>query len=177
MELKWFKLIIKLAVISFIILIAVGILLPKNYSISRSVTINSTSGIIHNYVGDLNQWDKWGPWQRENPKFKIYKGPVLSNVGAHESWISGDSGGELTFTKSDPDYGIEYELKFNNGKYKSLSSIRYDKSDNTTKVTWNMTGITDMPVLGGYFALLLDPIVGDMFQEGLNNLKQLVEHS
>lgn len=151
-------------------------MLPKRYSVSRTITINSTPEIIHRYVGDLNEWDKWGPWQQGNMDFKIIRGPVVAGVGAHQSWSVDDTGGELTFTRSDPATGIEYELLFNNGSYKSESSIKYDRSGNSTKVTWNMTGYTDMPFLGGYFALVINPVLGPVFQKSLNNLKLLVEN-
>ena len=38
-----------------------------------------------------------------------------------------------------------------------------------------MTGDTKTPVVGGYLALIMDKILGSMFDQGLNNLKNKVE--
>ncbi len=38
-----------------------------------------------------------------------------------------------------------------------------------------MRGRMDTPVLGGYAALLIEPLVGDLFERGLAKLKQTVE--
>jgi len=43
------------------------------------------------------------------------------------------------------------------------------------KVTWSMSGDMDMPVIGGYFALLMPRMVGGDFEKGLAKLKAQAE--
>ena len=59
--------------------------------------------------------------------------------------------------------------------YKCRAAIRYYPADYTTEVKWIMKGNMDMPVFGGYFALMMDSMVGPMFDRGLAKLKQVVE--
>ena len=154
---------------------AIGIILPKNYTVSRSVVINAPTEKIHTYVNDLNMLNQWSPWEESDPDLIIQKGHITSGVGAHQSWSGKSGSGELTLTKSDPDIGIEYKLLFNEKKYKCESSIKYKNHTNSTEVVWNMNGYANMPVLGGYFALLMDSMVGPMFEKGLHRLKRVVE--
>ncbi|MCI0482383.1 MAG: hypothetical protein L0213_12455, partial [Candidatus Dadabacteria bacterium] len=60
--------------------------------------------------------------------------------------------------------------------YECKSSMRYDRlSDGDTEVTWAMSGDMGKSLTSGYFALLMDTMVGNMFEKGLSNLKSVVE--
>ena len=49
------------------LVMAVGVLLPTEYSLSRSLVINAYPEQIHKYVGDLTKWDLWSPRKEEDP--------------------------------------------------------------------------------------------------------------
>jgi hypothetical protein len=89
----------------------------------------------------------------------------------------GESGtGALTITGSSPERGVEYDLLFDGGTYECKSSMKYDLlPDGDTKVTWAMSGDMGKSLASGYFALLMDTMVGNMFEKGLSNLKNVVE--
>ncbi len=54
--------------------------------------------------------------------------------------------------------------------------MKYDRlPDGDTKVTWTMSGDMGKSLASGYFALLMDTMVGNMFEKGLSNLKNAVE--
>lgn len=169
---KWLFIIFVLFIVVFI---AVGLMLPTQYSVSRSVDINSASDEIHKYVGDLKMWDKWQPWTYGDPSLVIKTGEKTTGVGASQSWKGKDGSGELKFTKSDPKTGIEYDMFFDEGKYKCKSDMKYNSTGSTTEVIWTMSGNAEIPVLGGYFALLVTDGTGPMFEKGLANLKTVVE--
>ena len=42
-------------------------------------------------------------------------------------------------------------------------------------MTWAMSGDMGKSLTSGYFALLMDTMVGNMFEKGLSNLKNVVE--
>lgn len=75
----------------------VGLLLPNNYNVSRYIDISTSRENIDNYVGNLNQWDLWMPWEEEDPTLEVVKGGVTQGVGANKSWKGKDGNGELTF--------------------------------------------------------------------------------
>ena len=174
----WIKRIV-ISLVSVLVIVAiVGILLPTQYRLSRSLIINAKPAAIHIFVGDLTKWDLWAPWKDEDPSIVTTLGDQTSGVGASQSWIAKDGDGSLTFTMSSPTEGIEYDLSFDGGAYKCWAGMHYDTvGENATKVTWSMKGNMDMPVVGGYFAIMMDSMAGKMFERGLSKLKQQVENS
>ena len=165
------------AVVVFILVVAVvGLFLPTTYRVKRSIVINAPTEKVHEYVGNLSKWEKWSPWEEEDPTLVVTLGEKKSGVGASESWV-GDSGdGAVTITESSPSRGVKYDLLFNGGEYESEGSIAYEAlPEGRTEVTWAMSGDMGKSVTGGYFALLMDSIVGKMFDKGLANLKSIVE--
>ena len=159
-----------------LILGVVGYFLPTQYAISKSITIAASSDKIHEYVGDLNKWQEWTPWKGKDPDIEIILGDKTTGIGATQSWKDKHGGGSLVFTAWSPDKGIEYDLFFQGGKYKSKSVIAYTSSTNKkTKVKWTLRGDTNVSIIGGYLALFMKYSVGSMFQEGLDQLKIMVE--
>ena len=162
--------------IILILVVVVGLFLPTSYTVERSIVINAKPEAIHKYVGDLNNWEKWAPWKEEDPTIVVTKGEKTKGEGASQSWV-GDSGdGALTITKDSPTKGVEYDLVFEGGQYLSKSALLYEEQqEGETKVTWTMNGDMKSPIIGGYFAIMMDSMVGEMFDRGLSNLKTVAE--
>lgn len=168
------KILVGLAIL-LLIIVVLGLSLPSEYEVSRSIIIDSPPGKVHEYTNNLLKWPKWSPWVDDDPSLKISIGEKSSGVGASQSWIGKDGEGSLIFTYSDPDSGIDYDLDFNKGQYKSTASFEYQPLGESTKVIWTMKGNIKAPVVGGFFAYKMDDWVGKDFEEGLNNLKVVVE--
>jgi len=49
------------------------------------------------------------------------------------------------------------------------------QEEGKTLVTWRMKGDMNTPVVGAYFALMMDSMVGPMFDRGLEKLENQVE--
>ncbi len=159
-----------------IILGVIGYFLPTKFVISKTTTISSTPEHIHKYVGDLNTWQEWTVWKGDDPDMEITVSEKTKGIGANQSWKDKHGGGSLTFTSWSPEKGIEYDLFFQGGKYKSKSAIQYVSSSTTrTRVKWTLEGNMDAPIIGGYFALFMQYSIGEMFKENLNQLKITVE--
>ena len=156
--------------------VIVGMLLPTKYSLSRSLIIKAHPESIHFYVGDLSKWDRWAPWKDEDPSIITTLSEHTTGVGASQTWIGKDGDGSLTLTKSSPTEGIEYDLFFEGGSYRCWAAIHYDKvGENATRVIWKMKGNMNIPIIGGYMAMMMDSMVGNMFDRGLSKLKHTVE--
>lgn len=163
-----------------VVLVGVGFFLPTEYAVAKSVTIDAPPAKVHEYVGDLKKWDEFMPWTEDDPTIVTTFGDKTTGVGAHQTWTGKDGEGELTFTKSDPQSGIAYDMAFIMGETRapSTSAMTYEKVDGGTKVTWTMEGdIADMmpPVLSGYMGLMMEGSIGDLFDRGLTKLKAKVE--
>ena len=159
-----------------ILVVVVGLFLPTSFTVQRSIVIEAGPQKVHEYVGDLSKWDDWTPWKEEDPSIVVTRGEKISGVGASQYWVGESGDGALTITKDSPQEGIEYDLVFEGGQYVCQSTLAYDElRDGVTRVTWIMNGDMGAPVIGGYFAIMMDSMVGEMFERGLSNLKKKVE--
>lgn len=155
--------------------VAIAIFLPSEYRVERSIVIDAPRDRIHALVGDLQRWPEWMPWQDADPTIQIRRGGRTSGVGAHQSWIGDSGSGEVTFTASSPESGLEYDISFDDGAFRSVGIIQYQPDGNATLVTWVMAGDVGGDLLGRYFAVMMDSMVGPMFADGLEKLKQTAE--
>lgn len=162
-------------VVLVVLFVVVGLILPTSYEVRRGIAIDAPAGAVFEWVDDLERWPQWEPWREADPTIRVTLDETTRGLGARQSW-TGDSGtGELIFTKSDPGSGIAYDMVFD-GKYKSKGAVTYHtEGDGSTHVEWVMSGDTGTPIVGGYFALLMDPMVGPMFERGLEKLKAAAE--
>lgn len=170
------KTLLSTIIVIIVVVVVVGLFLPTSYTVERSIVINASPGRIHEYVGNLENWNFWEPWREEDPTIVITHGEKTKGVGASQSWVGESGDGALTFTKDSATEGITYDLVFDGGTYVCQSAMVYDPlEDGETKVTWTMSGDMGTPVIGGYFAMMMDAMVGETFDKGLSNLKSTVE--
>lgn len=170
------KLVLKGLIGLWVVVMVVGLILPKEYEISRSIEIDATPAQIHQYTQDLEQWVHWQPWIDVDPSVQVTLGEISQGQGASQRWTSDSGDGSLHFTQVDGQTGIEYDISFNNGANLAKASLSYHPIDaNVTKLTWQMRGQIDTPIFGAYLALFMDGMVGESFDLGLFKLKKLVE--
>lgn len=171
---KWITYIGIAVAVIVLLFIIVGLLLPTTYAVSSSVVIDAPQAKVHELVADLEEWPKWEPWTEEDDGIMVSRTEQTTGVGAGQQWTDTSGGGELTITRSDPDYGIDYDLTFNQ-KYHCKASITHTPTANGVRVTWTMSGDTGTPVIGGFFARLMPALIGPMFDQGMQNLKTAAE--
>jgi hypothetical protein len=172
------KILIALLVL-IVVLVLVGLVLPKHYEVKRSIVVKAEPAKVHALVGDLKRWDEWAPWKEEDPTIVTTFGPTTSGAGASQSW-TGDSGsGRLRFTQSDAMTGVVYDMAFVDGDREMPATgwIRYTPAPGGTEVEWAMQGDMRMPVIGGYFALMSGMFMNPMFDKGLAKLKTRAEQN
>jgi hypothetical protein len=173
---KLFKSILLGLAILLAMFIVVGLLLGKGYRVERSVVVDADPGAIHRHVGDLRRWAAWTPWTEQDSTVVVQLGERVSGVGASQSWTSATSGGgRLVITASSPIEGVAYDTYFDSDPHPHRTLVAYDGAGVSTRVTWSMEGEMSTPIVGGYFALLADRLIGPMFERGLNKLRTIVE--
>ena len=168
---------LKIFGVIIVIFVGVGLFLDNEVHVTREIKIDASAEDIHRYVGDLNQWPEWTPWVVLDPSIKTTMGDKTTGVGASQSWTGESGGGNLTFTASSPQTGIVYDLIFDGDPAVYVSGMTYKTDGNGTIVTWYMKGEMGPIIIGNYFAQLMDSLVGDSFQLGLDKLKEQVEKS
>lgn len=158
-----------------VMLAVVAIFLPSSFTVERAIQIGAPPSAIHHLVGDLKRWPEWGPWTEDDPTIVITLGTSTRGVGASQSWAGASGAGELVFTASSPERGVEYDLTFDES-FPSQAALRYTPSANGTDVVWVMHGDVGWNLPARYLARAMEALVGPMFETGLQSLKRVVEN-
>lgn len=145
----------------------------SEFDVERSIVIDAAPAQVHAHIDDFDKWAAWSPFDKADETVVYTPGATSSGVGASRSWTSEASGsGSQTITKSDPEQGVWMDLVLE-GDPAELA-FTFEPVDGGTKVTWHDHFHLDggMKLLG----LVLDPLVlGPMFEQGLADLKEVVE--
>jgi uncharacterized protein YndB with AHSA1/START domain len=163
-------------VLSVAVLLAVGLFLPRQYAVERSIEIAAPPAKIFPLLEDPHAWTKWTVWQQRDPQMKLdYRGPEKGQ-GAGWSWDSKTEGkGSMEFTRVEASRLVEYRLAFPEFNMSSTGKLELTPAGNNTKVTWTNAGDLGRNPITRYFGLVMDSMVGKDFRAGLENLKALVE--
>ncbi len=161
--------------------VVIGLILPTRFTVMGKTTIDAPPAAVHAWVGHLDKWPEWMPWEKEDPSIITKRSDKTTGVGASQSWSSKKAGdGEIEFTECDEATGIAYDMVFvtKTKRAPSKSAIRYAPAGNSTTVTWTMEG--DMAAmmprpLAGWFKMLMSRMIGGQFRRGLASLKEMAE--
>lgn len=154
----------------------IGLALPKNFRIERSVVINAPAGKIYPLIAEPKNWPQWGVWNQRDPNMQMEFSGATAGAGAKWSWRSKSEGnGAMEFTAAEPDKQIVYQLTFADMGMVSRGVLGLTPSGTGTKVSWSNEGEFGGNPFIRYFGLMMDSMVGKDFDAGLTNLKQLAE--
>ena len=163
------------------VLAIAGLMIPSRYAVVRKDTIAAPPPVVHTFVGHLEKWPEWMPWEQQDPSVITSLSDQTTGVGAKQAWTSSKAGdGEVEFTECDENTGIAYDMTFiTKGKRApAKASIRYAPDGDGTEVTWSMEGdVASMmpPVLRGLMKPVMCAMIGKNFARGLASLKEKVE--
>lgn len=175
------KKVLKIAALSaaglFVVVTAVGFLLPQKLRAERSVVVNAPPEAVYPFIANFKDgWSQWSPFTTPDMTFS-YDGPEVG-VGAEQRWNAAESGdGWLRIVKADPSRGVEMEMGMMQDSYKATASLLCEPTAQGTEVTW-----TDDIDMGSnpyrrYLGLVLGPMIESEFDKGLAALKVKVEAS
>jgi hypothetical protein len=175
---KFFK---YLAIILAGIMILVGIIglfLPYNKHIERQITINAPASRVFPYANNFRKFNEWSPWTELDGHARYtYSGPERG-VGAKMQW-AGDyeyvGKGVQEILESEADKFVKTRVEFAFMEPAS-TSFRLSENDGKTTVTWSFDIYMDNTIFR-FSGLIFDSWawVGDTYEQGLSNLKTLVE--
>ena len=173
--------IIKLGLLLVVVIgvagVGYGFSLPSTYHFERSIVIKGDTSDVHKLVGDLKEWDNWGPWRAEDPSMKYTYSESTTKAGDKMSWKGDKGSGSLTFNSVDEDKGVEYTFQWEDWTPNPGAITYEDAGDDNVKVTWSMESDTGNNILFRYFMTFGSKQMTDMFDKGLAKLKTKVEGS
>ena len=151
---------------------------PEDFSISRSAVLSAAPSVIFGHINDLHKWEAWSPWVKMDPNAKSsYEGPA-AGTGAIARWDGNKQvgAGSMTIVESKPGELIRIRLDFLKPfKATSTAEFKFMSRGEQTEVTWTMYGKNNF--IGKMISFVMDceKMVGGQFEEGLANLKSVVE--
>lgn len=176
---KILKIILVLIVLLVVTLVGIGLFTKSQYHFTRSIEINADKTKVWNVISSFNQFKNWSPWNKLDSAMKVTISTPDNQVGSTYSWEGNDKAGtgSMNFLTMSANDSFTQEIKFVKPfKSTSNASMKLKEENGKTTVTWAMYGENGfiarifMTLMGG-----IDKAVGKDYEEGLNNLKKLVE--
>ncbi len=159
--------------VAIIALAAIGMFLPREYKVERSVVIQAPVDVVFDQVNDLKKNEAWSPW--DDPTMVITYSAVTVGEGASSHWTSQDMGnGSQTIEESVTNQSIRTHLDF--GSMGTAKAHWYFvPNEDGIKTTQAMTGDQGLNPFKRYFTLMVDKMIGPQFEKGLAALKAVSE--
>jgi len=162
-----------------LLVLVLALIAPKSYDVFRTIEINKPRSDVFAYLKYLKKQEEWSPWQKKDPNMEKKFTGTDGTVGAVSYWNGNKEvgEGEQEITKIIEGERMEGELRFLK-PWKSTSNC-YLQADEigvkSTKVTWGFTGKNKFPFSIMMLFMSMDKMVGKDFEEGLSDLKNILE--
>lgn len=172
-----FKRLILGLILLMAVMAAAAFALPRHVAVERSTVINAPESDVYSYLINLKKFNEWSPWAMRDPEAHYVFSGSPEGKGARMEWNSDHSdvgSGTQEIVEVEANKSVVVALDFG---AKGVASATYTlaPSGAGTKITWGLqTDVGNNP-LTRWMGLLLDRWVGSDYDEGLANLKKLVE--
>jgi hypothetical protein len=172
-----------LAIVAIVVLGALVLALiiatrPSEFRVARSATIHAPAEAIFPHVNDFHNWLAWSPYDKRDPLMKrTYEGPP-QGTGASYAWNGNGNVGEgrSTIIESRPGELIRIQLEFVRPfAGTNTAEFLFQPQGRQTSVTWALSGKYNLMSKAVGLFMNMDKMIGSDFDQGLANLKTVVE--
>ncbi|MDH4167523.1 MAG: SRPBCC family protein [Gammaproteobacteria bacterium] len=164
-----------LALVALFFLIA--LFLPQAAHLDRSMSTTASPETVYGLVDGFKRFNEWSPWANIDPATKYtYSGPE-TGVGARMEWASDNpdvGNGSQEVIAVEPGRRVTSKLDFGMDN-PTTATISLVPEGTGTRVTWTLDTDLSGSLLGRYFGLALDHMVGPDYEQGLARLKAVAE--
>jgi hypothetical protein len=162
-----------------VLLLLLGLVIPKEIKATREVVINKPVGEVYNYIKHLRNQHNYSKWARLDPNMKNeYRGtdgmPGFVNFWEGNSKVGV---GEQEIISLEEGKALNTEIRFIK-PFKSIAQARMTTEaagSNATKVGWGFESKMNYPMNVMKLFMNMDKSVGNDFEIGLKNLKEVLE--
>jgi hypothetical protein len=162
------------------LVLIIALFVQKEYAVERSINIKKAKSEVFDYIKHLKNQDHFSKWGKMDPNMKKEFRGEDGTVGFVSAWESTNKNvgqGEQEIKKIIDEERIDYQLRFIK-PFKSISDaymITEKISDQETSVKWGFHGKMNYPMNLMLLFLKMDEMIGKDFDEGLSNLKGILE--
>ena len=177
-------------VIVVFVLIIIGFVVfgPSSAYLERSIVIQAPVKEVFKEVNTLKTFNKWSPWYNLDPQAEYILDGPHAGAGSKLTWFSNNSevgNGFMKIINSENNTSVTYLMGFDQNGNRDFS----DEGDNDSKAQMLLEAIDEgqtiltwtfsMEKVSGtdkLFILVLNQLLGPMYEKGLQNLKERIEN-
>lgn len=152
--------------------------LEDKVQVSRSITIDRPAKMVFKVVNSMHRFNEWSPWADVDPNATYkYEGPA-KGVNSMMSWTGNEEvgTGKQTIIESVPYEMVKAELYFDGqGDDPAWATYQLKDLGDSTEISWIFDADFNGNILGRYFGMMMDGMLGPQYEKGLQRLKLLVE--
>jgi len=170
------KIVIGLLVLLAAVGLVGGLVLPDEVEVQRSIVIDRPPAQVYDVLNGFTRFNEWSPWA-EYDETAVYalQGPA-TGVGARMTWQGERGGGSQEIIAVVEDAEIAVALDFGS-EGKATARYRLAPDGEGTRVVWLLESDFEGSLVGRWFGLMMDDMVGSDYERGLGQLKALLENS
>ena len=166
--------------ILLVVVLLTGLMLPKEYSVSRDITITRSKAEVYDYARMLKHQNDYSVWWKMDPnQVTTYTGEdgTVGFVAAWKSELDSVGSGEEEIVAMQEGERIEFALRFLEPfESQAKSAMLFSANDSTsTELTWTFDGNMTYPFNVMQLFISMEDMLGQDIQEGLQNMKVILE--
>jgi hypothetical protein len=157
----------------FLLMVVVGIFLPRRWEASASRTMAVAPKRLQTLLEQPAEWVEWMPWSAEkDPSLVVsFSGPV-AGPGATLTFAGDMLGaGTMTIVATRPAGGVDYELRFRGVEEPTRGALALAPTDFGTRVEWTDGGDLGANPIPRVFKGLFEAKLAHDFQRALQKLE------
>ena len=171
--------VLKIIGIFLLVVIAIGLvavlLQPGQGRIEKSIVINAPASSVFAEVSDFEKFNVWSPWAKMDPEAKQTVEGSAASIGHKMAWDGPKTGNGSQWTEEirENEY-VKNGMKFGGMNVTVYNEFILSPAGDGTKVTWTYDGANE-GFSGKAMWLVMGSMLGNQYEEGLKDLKQIVE--
>ncbi|MCU0435493.1 MAG: SRPBCC family protein [Bacteroidia bacterium] len=176
---KILKRILLVLVVLIALLAVVGLFLPSGSHVNRSLTIKAAPENVYSLINNLKSWDRWSPWHKMDPNWKVTWGGPDEGNGSWYSWESQSSrvgNGKISITQSVPFDSIVTRMEFMGSDDPAWGRYIIKAAEGSVNLTMRMDAEYGFNIIARYFGLMMNSEIEKSFDEGLENIRKICEN-
>lgn len=152
--------------------------LEDKVQVSRSIQIDRPAKMVFKAVNSMHTFNDWSPWAKLDPNATYeFNGPA-QGIGSKMSWQGNEEvgSGRQEIIESKPHEMVKVELYFDGqGDDPSWATYQIKDMGDSSEISWIFDADFKGNIMGRYFGMMMDRMLGPQYESGLRNLKALVE--
>lgn len=139
--------------------------------------INAPASTIFPHLNNMKSFAAWSPWSKMDPNAKQTFEGAEAGVGAKMNWDGESMGkGSQGVEESVENERVKTGLSFEGMEGNAWAEFKLSPEGNGTKVIWTYDG-ENIGLGGKAMWAMMGMMLGGQYEDGLKDLKQLVENS